>query len=190
MSDYPLRCHCRLKAETHLRCSRCNVPICPNCSVVAPAGSLCKSCATGHSRGLASLDPQTFAKTVAVALAAGIVGGWLIVNFGLGFGLFGLWFAFLYGGGVAEAALRASGRKRGTIMEFISVGGVVAGLLCGAWLAARSYAAHAYGVPPPDFDVIEPVVVRPPIDIILSNPLFWVHGAIAVFSAVSRIRYV
>src|SRR5437764_8246786 len=129
-SSVPVRCKCRKQAETGLRCSRCFVPICPDCSRPAPVGMLCRDCARGKPSHLYQVDPKSFAIAVPVTLAAGLFGGWLMASIGH-IGFFGAFAGFIYGMAVGEVALRLTGRKRGLQMEIMAGACVLLGLLGG-----------------------------------------------------------
>lgn len=130
----PLRCKCRRQSETSLRCSRCNVPICPDCSHMYSVGMLCRDCARGgKSSRLYELSPVAFGKTLAVCLPVGVLMGWLITSLG-GFGLMSaIWGGLFQGLAVSEAGLRASGRKLGWKIEALVGSCIVIGLMAG-WL--------------------------------------------------------
>jgi hypothetical protein len=167
MTTATLRCKCRRQAPTSLRCARCSVPICPDCSLVAPAGMLCKSCATGQKSHLYQVGPGHVARGFLASLAVATFGGWLFATLGH-FGFFMLWAGFLYGLGVAEVALRAADRKRGTAMEVIVVISCLGGLALGWGIEALVKGA-------PDYSGF-------------SDP--WTYAAIAaaLFGAVGRMR--
>lgn len=59
--------------ETRLRCSQCETPICPRCSVATPVGQKCPDCAKQPRSARAAGRPRQYAKAVgAGALAAGV----------------------------------------------------------------------------------------------------------------------
>src|SRR5476651_635259 len=95
-SSTPMRCKCRKQAITGLRCSRCFVPICPDCSRPAPVGMLCSDCARGKPSHLYQLDPRSFAAAIPVTLAAALFGGWLMASV-RGLGFFAMFIGYLYG---------------------------------------------------------------------------------------------
>lgn len=133
MSDsFPLRCKCRRQSVTSLRCSRCFVPICPDCSTPAPVGMLCRECATNKPSRLYEVAPQSLGLAALASLATGLFCGWLLMGLGLSFGFFGLWGALGVGLAVGEVALRVTGRKRGLKMEILSGVSAALGIL-GGW---------------------------------------------------------
>jgi len=173
MSDLPLRCKCQKQAVTSLRCSRCFVPICPDCSRPAAIGMLCISCGRGHRTHLYEVSNNDLLKGSAVAFGSAIFGGWLLATM-RGFGFFFFWFCFLYGLAVAVLVLRATGRKRGTKMEIIVGSAVGIGLIAGIILHTLLGSGE---------DIMQTLLE------IASNPWSYVCLAIAVFGAVGRVRH-
>ena len=171
-ASLPLRCKCRRQAETSLRCARCSVPICPDCSLVAPAGMLCRGCARGAPSRLFQISPQSLGLGYLACLGAGLFFGWILMGVGRGFGFFALMGAFLYGLGIGEVALRVTGRKRGLQMEILA--GVCAAVgVVGGWFLAVPSSAHAL---PPGYTLT------------FLDPMNILMLIIATASAVSRIR--
>jgi hypothetical protein len=133
---------------------------------------LCVSCVRGGRSHVYQAENKDYAKGAVAAFATALFGGWLLST-ASGFGFFFLWFCFLYGLAVAEVTLRATGRKRGIPMEIL-VGaatgiGVVGGYVFGALVGGGD----------PTNALLDA----------LRNPWSYVAVAIAVFSAVSRIRH-
>jgi hypothetical protein len=174
MTDAPLHCTCRRRAATNLRCARCDTPICPDCSVLAPAGMLCRACGSPRGSRLFQVSLSNLARAYLACLGAAVFGGWLLVGL-LGFGFFALWGAFIYGGLVAEVALRVTGRKRGPQMEVLAGVCSAGGLLAGWGFHIMSYRLP---VAPATFFFLP------------TGPWFYLMAGIAVFAAVSRIRYI
>jgi len=160
--------------ETVIRCGKCETPVCPKCSVIGPAGIRCRDCAALRSSHLYQVDPSRLALGVLASLAVGVAGGYALALF-FRFGFFLLWGGLLLGGAVGEVLLRVMGRKRGTTMEMTA--GVCAGLgvLAGlaAWFLANGFI--------PSLPAIIAFMQR--------NPFYFFAMGIAVFSAVSRIRF-
>jgi hypothetical protein len=136
----PIRCNCRRRAITGLRCSRCETPICPDCSVVGAVGSLCRACGSPHNRPLFQVGAGRLALAYVVCLAVGTAGGYVLFGMFRGFGFFQLRGAFLYGLAVGEVALRVTGRKRGPQMEILAGVCAAIGLFLG-WAAAVGHGA-------------------------------------------------
>lgn len=173
MTDLPVRCKCRKQAITGLRCSRCFVPICPDCSRPAAIGMLCNSCDRGHLSHLYEVSNTDLLKGSAVTFGSAIFGGWLLATT-QGFGFFFFWFCFLYGLAVAEIALRTTGRKRGAKME------VMVGSALGIGLVAGIILNTVVGS---DGDIMQTFLE------IIRNPWSYICLAISVFGAVARVRH-
>ena len=131
-------CYRHPKVETAVSCGKCDRPLCPRCMVPGPAGMRCPDCASLRKTALYRITPARLALAVAAGLATGTVGAFLMTS--LGFFVFFL--GPLYGGAVAEAVLRAAGRKRGPALEVIGVGSIVAGGLLA--LALLSGGFHGF----------------------------------------------
>jgi hypothetical protein len=128
-AEMPLRCHCRHHEITSLRCARCGVPICPHCSVVYPAGMLCKQCAKPSRTARLQLQPQELALAFVAGTTVSYVAAWLLllaegllISVHLGF--FAIFMAFFHGMLVGETVRRVTRYKRGDQVEKL------------AWLAA------------------------------------------------------
>lgn len=104
--------------------------------------------------------------------------GWA-VEFG---GYFMIFLAFAFGGFAGELVLRASGRRRGRVMEIITGASMVAGALGGRLLMAAIQMASTNVHPP--FGILSVI-----IDIVLPVPIPLIALIFAVAGAVSRIRY-
>ena len=177
-----MRCKCRRQAETGLRCVRCSVPICPDCSRNAPVGFLCRSCAGGRRDSpLFRVDGRSLALGYAGSLAAGVAGGWLMATVGVGLGFFGCFLAYAYGIAVAEVALRITGRKRGPHIEIMAGVSAALGLIGGLYL-------HLLTLPPLPRQFANGVATPSYMTLYLSNPVIYVIAAVAIYGAVSRIR--
>ncbi len=112
--------------ETELRCGKCDTPICPRCSVQTPVGARCPACARVRRSPIYQVGPRHFVYALLAGLAVAFGGAFLLRLF-LGFaGFFGFIFYLLYGGLVGEAVSRAANRKRGSILQWIAGGCIVA----------------------------------------------------------------
>ena len=113
-------------------CARCDSPICPDCQVSAPAGMLCRECASLRKSPLFQVSVGSLLLASLACFAAASFGGWLLVRVGMGFGFFGFFIAAFYGAAVAEVALRTTGRKRGPRLRFLAGISAGVGILAGA----------------------------------------------------------
>jgi hypothetical protein len=187
-SSTPMRCKCRKQAVTGLRCSRCFVPICPDCSRPAPVGMLCRDCARGKPSHLYVVEPKNLAAAIPVTLLAGLFGGWLMSTI-RGIGFFGMFAGFLYGLAVGEVALRMTGRKRGLQIEILAGVCVLIGLIGGYafQLFVATSITGAHGSP---LDLVEPIEPAAMALRLLLDPWMYVTIVVSVFAAVSRVRNV
>jgi len=119
--------------ESELRCGRCEKLICPRCLVYTPAGARCRDCAQLRRPVMYELSTAHYAKAAGAALGVGavvgVVGG-LILPPDARVPLFGLFLALFAGSGIgsvmAEAITRATRGKRGTAVQLIALGGILA----------------------------------------------------------------
>jgi hypothetical protein len=125
MSETP---HCvnHPKVETYLRCNKCNQPICVKCAVQTPVGYRCRNCINTQQQVFyADFNPVHYLVAAMVALPLSLIAGWLIPSLG--------WYAIilgpLAGGGIAEAARWAIGRRRGPYIWLVVCGCIVVGWL-------------------------------------------------------------
>lgn len=142
--------------------------------IPGPAGMRCPDCASLRNTALYQIAPARLALAVVAALVTGILGAFLMTS--LGFFVF--FIGPLYGGFVAEAVLRAAGRKRGKILEIIGVGGIVAGALLVLLPLLFALRAAVPGTP------------SPPLMMSLAS-LAWplVGFALAISACYARLKY-
>ncbi len=175
-----MRCKCRKQAETGLRCVRCNVPICPDCSRNAPVGFLCRNCASGRSSTrLYQIDARGMALGYLGSLAAGLFGGWIVTSYGLYIGFFGWGLAFVIGNLVAEAGLRITGRKRGLQMEIMAGLSTFLGFFGGLLIHLSTHPVIEEGVKE---------ATNLTLQYELMNPLIYVVLGCALAGAILRVR--
>lgn len=118
-------CYRHAKTETAVRCNKCERPICTRCMVSSPVGMRCRDCASLRGSPLYQISPIRLMLSAIAGLITGLIGAWMMTM--LGFFVF--FVGPLYGGLVAEAVLRAAGRKRGQALEIIGVGSIALGAL-------------------------------------------------------------
>lgn len=118
--------------------------------VAGPAGWRCPECASLRSTALYKIHPARLILAAVAAVVTGAVGAVIM-------SMLTFWVIFaapIFGGIVAEAVLRACGRKRGPMVEAIGVGGIVFGYvlvllpsLFGMMMLARVGGPQAAAVP-------------------------------------------
>ena len=107
-SDTPLYCYNHPKRETHLRCNRCERPICPSCAVLTPTGYRCKECVRGQQKKFETARWWDYPVAITVAFLLSGVGSYFV---GL-IGFFTILLAPLAGMGIAEAVRFMVRRRR------------------------------------------------------------------------------
>ena len=125
----PMYCVNHPKVETYLRCNKCGQPMCSKCAVQTPVGYRCRNCISGQQKVFYSgFNPTHYLIAAAVALPLALVAGWIVPRLG--------WFTIILGpiagGGIAEAARWAIGRRRGQYTWLVVCGCIVVGSL--PWL--------------------------------------------------------
>lgn len=123
----PMFCYRHPERETWLRCGRCERPICTGCAMQGPVGSRCRQCGKLAFDPLTSFTTQQIVLGLAVALAAGVINGFLASRFGW----LAIVVAFFAGGLIVEAVRRVTGYKTGPVMLAIVFGGIIVGTLVG-----------------------------------------------------------
>jgi hypothetical protein len=140
--DDPLYCANHPKIETRLRCNKCGKPICTKCAVRTPVGYRCRSCVNAQQRVFyADFRSRYYVIAALVALPLSLVAGWLVPQLG--------WYAIflgpVVGGGIAEAARWAIGRKRGQYTWLVVCGSIVVGALPTLLLSVLSFLGLVIG---------------------------------------------
>ena len=122
-------CATHPEVETELACGKCGRYICPRCMVQTPVGARCRECAQLRRPPMYSLGPASIARVVGAAVGAGVavglVWGLLVPGFGL-LGFFMLFLGMFAGYGMANLVDWAGGRKRGPVVQWSAVAGIVA----------------------------------------------------------------
>jgi hypothetical protein len=123
----PLHCYRHPDRETWVRCGRCDQPICMNCAMQGPVGMRCKSCGKPARDALASMTALQVVAVLGVTLGAGLLVGYLAMQFGW----FVLLLGFFAGRFTVDALDHTIGMKRGPRMLALVVVGLLAGSLVG-----------------------------------------------------------
>ncbi len=123
-SDPPaLHCARHPNVETLLRCGRCEIPICPRCSVMTPVGARCPDCAQVRRPPIYTVSGRYLWQAIAAAVGLAAVGGvvFSIVAGFVGRSIFvGAILYLLAGIGIAEALSAAANRKRGPRLQLLA----------------------------------------------------------------------
>lgn len=114
--------------ETALRCNKCGRLMCTDCAVPTPVGYRCRECVRQHEN---QFYKGTIVDYVVVFAVSGVLSALGLFVLGLigGFLLFVILLALPIGGGIGEAALRLTGRRRGRYSGLVAAAGVVVGAL-------------------------------------------------------------
>lgn len=139
--------------ETRLRCSQCDTPICPRCSVTTPVGQKCPDCARQPRTARALGKPRQFAKAAAAGVGAALVAA-LVLPYVFRFG----WFSWILSGVAGYLVARAvqwgaegnrapAFRWGAVVLAVAAIGGawLQFGRLIPGALGAVTYLAAAYG---------------------------------------------
>lgn len=178
------RCKCRRQAETGLRCVRCSIPICPECSRSAPVGFLCRQCANNRRDSpLYQVSAGSLALGYAGSLGVALFGGWVMAYVGYRLGFFGFLLAFVYGIVVGETGLRIVNRRRGLQIEIMAGVCAFLGLVGGLMLHLVIHGAPILHANPYGAGFVSGYLIAQ-----LVNPLTYVVLGVAIYGAVSRIR--
>lgn len=125
-------CATHSDVETELACGKCGRFICPRCMVQTPVGARCRDCAQLRRPPMYTLAPTSVARVAGTALGVGVAVGlaWGLLVPGLGFlGFFLLFLGMFAGYGMANVVDWAGGRKRGPVVQWSAVAGIVVAYL-------------------------------------------------------------
>lgn len=151
MSDNELEfCTVHPSVETALHCNKCGRPMCVKCAVRTPVGYRCKECVKDQQKTFFNankFDPViqgalTFILAFIATILAGFVApaipfyGWLAAFFAGSF----------VGGGVADLAHRAAGKRRSKYGWLIVAAMCGAGALLGGLFTGFIYSLLTWGV--------------------------------------------
>ena len=118
-------------AETALRCSRCETPICPKCLIQTPVGARCRDCAQLAKSPIYTVSGQYLARAIAAGVIGGVAMG-LIWGFASravpGIAVGGIFVSLILGAALGFGFTRimelAVNRKRGPVIVGCAMGGI------------------------------------------------------------------
>src|SRR5690606_356964 len=116
--------------ETGLRCNKCGRYMCAQCAVQTPIGYRCRECVRQVEDKFYKGTDQDYIVMAAVAGGLGAIAGVFMSL--LSFLLLAIILALPVGGMIAEAAMRATQRRRGRYSAQVAAGSMVAGAIIGA----------------------------------------------------------
>lgn len=126
---------------TNLRCSRCEVLVCPRCMVHSPVGVRCRECGRGTRLPTYDVSRPLLARAILAGLLMGLAGGLVagLVVRELLFGLFYLAAMAGFGYLLAEVISLAADRKRGRTLQLVAAGGAVVAYAVIAFITIYAY---------------------------------------------------
>lgn len=157
---------------TFVRCGRCDTPICVKCMVDTPVGKKCRACAKNRSHVTES-TPTGVALAFVAATAVALPAGWVMQAVPMM-----ILPAVIYGGLIAEVALRVGKRRRSVAMQVAAGVAAFIGGMVGSqrlWLLLALLLRGGEEMPP--LMVIQSMLVFPLVSVL-----------IGVGIAVSRVR--
>jgi hypothetical protein len=119
--------------ETGLRCNKCDRYMCAECAVQTPVGYRCKQCVRQTEDKFFNASQMDYGIIFGVCGALSAVGTFAASLIGF------IWIIIFFlsvsvGGAISEAAIRATGRRRGRYSAEAAAAGVIAGALAHDWL--------------------------------------------------------
>lgn len=103
-----LYCYRHPKRETHLRCNKCERPICSSCAVLTPTGYRCVECVRGQQKIFDTAKWWDYPIAFVVAFILSVIGSYFVSMIGF----FTILLAPLAGMGIAEAVRFVVRRRR------------------------------------------------------------------------------
>lgn len=121
-----LYCYNHPKKETHLRCNKCERPICASCAVLTPTGYRCKECIRGQLKVFDTARWWDYPVAFTVAFVVSLLGSEAV-----GFiGYFTIILSFLVGIAVAESVRFVVRKRRARTLPLVmAIGAFLGGLV-------------------------------------------------------------
>ncbi len=133
--------------RTRLRCGRCEKPICPKCTVMAPTGARCRDCVSNRDAHMYQVAPKHLGLAFGASFLVG-AGGALLTSVAGAFWLWILLYAPAIGPVLGRLITKITGGKRGPKIALV----VSLGLICGALLCALGTTWFSYSHALSQFD--------------------------------------
>ncbi len=146
-----LYCANHPNVETLLRCNKCGKPICTKCAVRTAVGFRCKECIRAQQGIYYNAEvwdnPIALIVSLAVTMIATPIAGRLLG----GFGILGIILALVIGSGagglLAQIIRTAVQRRRGRLLPYFALAGIVLGVLGGSVFAALRFGFPLFSLP-------------------------------------------
>ena len=119
-------CAVHPERDTGLRCNRCERYMCVDCARRTPVGYTCRECVRGHENRFYQGTLLDYALVAAVSALGGAIVAGASLFLG-GFLILGFILAPAIGGGAAQLALQATGRRRGRQSGYVCAGAMLTG---------------------------------------------------------------
>lgn len=132
---------------TRLRCGRCEKPICPKCTVMAPTGARCRECVSNRDAHMYQVGPKHLGLAFGASVVVGAFGAVLTSIAGV-FWLWVLLYAPAIGPLLGRLITKITGGKRGAKVALV----VSLGLVCGALLCGLGTTWYSYTHALPEMD--------------------------------------
>lgn len=123
-------CEVHPDRETALRCNKCGRLMCPECAVSTPVGYRCKQCVRQHDDKFFNASQNDYVMIAAICGILSAIAAAIVNQIGIPL-LFMFFVGIPLGGGIAELALRATGRRRGRQSALVGVAAVIIGAVLG-----------------------------------------------------------
>ncbi len=118
-----LYCYNHPKRETHLRCNKCERPICASCAVLTPTGYRCKECVRGQQKIFDTAKWWDYPVAFVTAALISAIGSYFVSKIGF----FTILLAPAAGIGIAEAVRFLARRRRSRSLPMVAMIGTLLG---------------------------------------------------------------
>ncbi len=185
-------CAIHPQRETGLRCNKCERLMCAECAVRTPVGYRCKECVRQVEDKFYNAESKDYFIVAGICAGLGAVAGVLISV--VGFLILAIIIAFPVGGGIAEAALRATQRRRGRHNGRVGAAALAVGAFAGAALRLIFLYNQRYGELPENIAAQMRAMGRLPdlTNFVLQNTFadlsLMIFVGLAAFAVYSRYR--
>ncbi|RYG69357.1 hypothetical protein EON80_09945, partial [bacterium] len=112
--------------QTRLRCGRCEKPICPKCTVMAPTGARCADCVSNRTAHMYQVEPKHLAMAFGASAVAGAIGP-VVFQLAGAFWIWALLYAPALGPVLGRLVTKLTQGKRGAKVASAVTAGLVTG---------------------------------------------------------------
>jgi hypothetical protein len=186
-------CAVHMDRETSLRCNKCDRYMCVQCAVRTPVGYRCRECARQQENKFFSATSNDYLIVAGVCGVAGLLLG-LITAFipFIASPIFAIILGLPLGGGIAEVALRLTGRRRGRYSgEVGAAATIIVGVIAGIGSVYYNYLSQ-YNQLVEEFGERVAVQIMPPFSLTdllsMNNIGLLIFVCLAAFAVYGRYR--